>query len=163
MRPLLLICLAFASVAGAQDSAIDAFYSGVYLGMPINDCVEYYQSGHPPIANHGFMTLGSDRMPPGQRMIEFATVDDDAVRPAGSERRVYVIYRTADRKIVSILYFALEGRFLAGDLHELFEINRRHGVSHPVWLFWGHGYEVEEFEVTTAREYRLEVESGNEP
>jgi hypothetical protein len=159
---VLLILMVFASMANAQE-VIDAFYSGVYLGMPINDCVEYYLSGNPPIANHGYLTLGSDRMPPGQRMIEFATVDDDAVDVAASERRVYVIYKTSDRKIVSILYFALEGRFLADDLQELFEINRRHGATHLVWLFWGHGYEVEEFEVTTAKEYKLEVASGNMP
>jgi hypothetical protein len=159
MRKLLLTLMVLASAANGQ-ATVDAFYSGVYLGVPINDCVEYYLSGHPPIANHGFMTLGSDRMPPGQRMMEFATLDDDV---AQSERRVYVIYKTSDRKIVSILYFALEGRFLADDLQELFDLNRRHGMTHLVWVFWGHGYEVEEFEVTTAAEYKLEVASGNVP
>lgn len=65
MKRILLILMVFASVANAQD-AVDAFYSGVYLGMPIKDRIAYYLSGNPAIANRGFRTLGSDRMPHGQ-------------------------------------------------------------------------------------------------
>ena len=153
--PILLTLMVFASGANAQN-AVDAFYSGVYLGMPIEDCIAYYLSGNPPIANHGYRTLGTDRMPPGQRAIDFITFDDDLAR---LERRVSVVYRVSDGKIVSILYFALKGRFLNADLQELFDLNRRHGATHLVWVFYGHGYEVEEFEVTTSAEYKLEVAS----
>jgi hypothetical protein len=51
---LFVACL---SLANAQD-AVDAFYSGVYLGMPIDDRIAYYLSGNPPIAKSRVQDVG---------------------------------------------------------------------------------------------------------
>lgn len=55
-------------------------------------------------------------------------------------------------KIVSVLYWDLGGRFLSDDLQEFIELNRRHGATHLAWHLYGHGGELEEFEVATAKE-----------
>jgi hypothetical protein len=65
---------------------------------------------------------------------------------------VSVIYRISDVKIVSVLYWDLGGRFLSDDLQEFIELNRRHGATHLAWHLYGHGGELEEFEVATAKE-----------
>jgi hypothetical protein len=47
MKNILLTLVIFASLTNAKA---DAFYSGVHVGMPLEDCFSYYFSGDPPIA-----------------------------------------------------------------------------------------------------------------
>ena len=53
-------------IASTLFAGVDAFYSGVYLGMPIDDCIAYYLSGDPPIAERGHVTWDDPHALPGK-------------------------------------------------------------------------------------------------
>jgi hypothetical protein len=113
----LLMMIAAAAIglaAGTAKADIDAFYSGVYLGMPILDCYSYYHGGNPPIAKSH---TNWGRAPAGQQMVDFRTEKQ--------ERRVQIIYRKSDGIIVSIGYYNIDGgHFENEDLKQLLEFQR---------------------------------------
>jgi hypothetical protein len=55
VKPLLLIAVLLLN-ASTLFAGVDAFYSGVYLGMPIDDRIAYFLSGDTPIAERGHVT-----------------------------------------------------------------------------------------------------------
>ena len=72
MKRITTAIFALVSLTSAQ-AAVDAFYSGVYLGMPIDDRIAYYLSGDPPIAERGHVTWEDPHAPPGQKLVDFRT------------------------------------------------------------------------------------------
>jgi hypothetical protein len=72
VKPLVLIAVLLLN-ASTLFAGVDAFYSGVYLGMPIDDCIAYYLSGDPPIAERGHVTWDDAHAPPGQVLVDFRT------------------------------------------------------------------------------------------
>ena len=160
MKPLLLIAVLLLN-ASTLFAGVDAFYSGVYLGMPIDDCIAYYLSGDPPIAERGHVTWDDPHAPPGQKLVDFRT--GKSLHPEKRspeevvERRVQVIYRESDRIIVSVAYYNIGGdHFENADLKELLDLNRGRGASRLVSHLYGKYSDGELFEVTTAEQYKLE-------
>jgi hypothetical protein len=97
MNKMILTAAAALMLAAANAKAdIDAFYSGLYLGMPLDDCASYYLDGDPRIADAGYMVWGRAHTHAGQRLMDF--------RSNITNRRVQIIYRESDRKIVSVAY-----------------------------------------------------------
>jgi hypothetical protein len=86
----------FTEIAQAQenDAQLDdkAFFSGAHLGMTIQDCLAYYHK----LGN--IATLWHSDAPAGERQVDFRTM-------TSPQRRVYVYYRKADDKIVSVSYW----------------------------------------------------------
>ena len=101
MKRITTAIFALTSLTSVQ-AAVDAFYSGAYLGMPIDDCIAYYLSGDPPIAERGHVTWDDPHAPPGQILVDFRTGKSLHPEKRSSEevveRRVQVIYRESDRK-----------------------------------------------------------------
>ncbi len=160
MKRIMTAIFALASLTSAQ-AAVDAFYSGVYLGMPIDDCIAYYLSGDPPIADRGHVTWDDPHAPPGQKLVDFRTGKSLHPEKRSSEevveRRVQVIYRESDRIIVSVAYYNIGGdHFENADLKELLDLNRGRGASRLVSHLYGKYSDGELFEVTTAEQYKLE-------
>ena len=112
VKPLVLIAVLLLN-ASTLFAGVDAFYSGVYLGMPIDDCIAYYLSGDPPIAERGHVTWDDPHAPPGQKLVDFRTGKSLHPEKRSSEevveRRVQVIYRESDRIIVSVAYYNIDG------------------------------------------------------
>jgi hypothetical protein len=147
MKMTLLILMILASAVTANAS-VDAFYSGVYLGMPITDAFAYYFSGDPPIAK-SYTTWGPGHTPPGQKLIDFRTEKQ--------ERRVQVVYRISDGIIVSIAYYNIDGgHFENEDLKQLLDFQRKRVPGRLVSHLYGKYRNEEFFEVTTAKQYKLE-------
>ena len=157
------------SLAPRAKAQVDAFFRGAHLGMTIEECNAYYfPHGGPtgPIGTFGAALDGPTPVkaiadagscwhsgaPAGEEKVDFRTqvrIDDET---APRERRVLVTYRTSDHKIVSVTYWNLSGHFSKGDLKKLLKLNQGRGISHLV----SHFYDDEEFEVTTAEQYKLE-------
>jgi hypothetical protein len=160
MKSITTAIFALTSLTSVQ-AAVDAFYSGVYLGMPIDDCIAYYLSGDPPIAERGHVTWDDPHAPPGQILVDFRTGKSLHPEKRSSEevveRRVQVIYRESDRIIVSVAYYNIGGdHFENADLKELLDLNRGRGASRLVSHLYGKYSDGELFEVTTAEQYKLE-------
>ena len=145
----ILILTAIISVSLANLAKADAFYSDVYVGMSLDDAAAYYFLSKPKIAA-SYMTWGTAHTPPGQRLIDFRTKEQ--------ERRVQVIFRLSDGIIVSVSYYNIGGQhFENSDLKKLLDFQRSCGAKHLVSHLYGE-YGDETFEVTTAEEYKLEQE-----
>lgn len=149
----ILLTLAILGFADLAKAGVDAFYSGVHLGMCIDDCAAYYQR----VAGSGPIFWGG--APAGQKTVDFRERthpkdDDDIIL----ERRVVVTFRTSDGKIVSIGYWNLNGdRFSKNDLKKLLDLNQKHaGQSHLVSHFYD---QEQEFVVTTAQEDKLKQDN----
>jgi hypothetical protein len=76
-------------MARASEIQDAAFFSGAHLGMTIQDCLAYYQK----LGN--VAALWHSDAPAGEVQVDFRT----ATSP---QRRVYVYYREADGKTVSV-------------------------------------------------------------
>jgi hypothetical protein len=136
-----------------------SIYSGVYLGMPIEDCFSYYFSGNPPIANRGSTAWGG--APKGQHLVDFR-IGPDPNKPYDPtdktpERRVQVLYRDSDGIIVSVGYYNIDGgHFENEDLKQLLDINRGRVPGRLVSHLSGKYRDGEYFEISTAKQSRLE-------
>jgi hypothetical protein len=158
IKRLFLTLIALASLTNAQ-ATVDAFYSGVYLGMPYDDAIAYFLSGDPPIANRGSTAWGG--APKGQHLVDFR-IGPDPNKPYDPtdktpERRVQILYRESDRIIVSVGYYNIDGgHFENEDLKQLLDINRGRVPGHLVSHLYGKYGDEEFFEVTTVEQYKLE-------
>jgi hypothetical protein len=146
MMKMITAAAALGLVAANAKADIDAFYSGLYLGMPLDDCASFYLDGDPRIADAGYMVWGGAHTHAGQRLMDF--------RSNITNRRVQIIYRESDRKIVSVAYYDLNNRpFAKEELKELMAINRGRGQR----IVSSIGENGTFFEVTTPQQLKLEM------
>jgi hypothetical protein len=106
------------------------FFSGAHLGMTIDQCVAYYRN----IADGGI--LEHSGAPRGEVQIDFRTA-------SVPQRRVYFYFRKSDRKIVSVTYWKLGANETFSQKETQIEDEYKADSG-------------TEFEVTTAKQYRLE-------
>jgi hypothetical protein len=116
------------------------FFSGPRLGMTIKAVDAYYRK---------FPNIGASEhsgAPPGERQVDFRT-------STVPQRRVYLFFRKADNKIVSIMYWKLgEGEmFTTAEQDYLTGLNRGHDPITTRIVEGGSG-----FEVTTPRQRQIE-------
>jgi hypothetical protein len=139
-----LVLVIMAHGSEVEDTA---FFSGVHLGMTIQDCLAYYQK----LGN--VAVLWHTDAPAGERQVDFRIM-------TSPQRRVYVYYRKADNKIVSVSYWKLgEGEvFSPAERHELVKLN---GDPRDLTVkILTDGDELgSEFEVTTPSQYQIETAS----
>ena len=148
MRKLIIILTAIASLTianYAQTPDDKTFFSGAHLGMTIDECVAYYRK----IADGGI--LRHSGAPRGEEQVDFRTA-------SVPQRRVYVYFRKSDKKIVSVTYWKLgpNETFSQDEIHFLTDLNSGHG---KLTTSISDEYKADsgtEFEVTTAKQYRLE-------
>jgi hypothetical protein len=88
MTRMLLALMILAGVAMANDAADTAFFSRIHLGMTIDEAEKLFRGLDVTIFWHSDAPAGQERM-------EFRTT-------ASPQRRVYVHYLQADKKIVSV-------------------------------------------------------------
>jgi hypothetical protein len=138
---ILLTCAALASLL-ANALAVDdkIFFSGVHLGMTIDECVTYYDK----IADGGIIEHSG--APSGERNFDFRTRGS----LSESQRRVSVYFRKSDRRIVSVTYWKLDEKFSPEEIRYLTDLNK--GPDQLVT----HLYDDGEFEITTAEQDQLE-------
>ena len=138
MKRILAALILSSRIALAADDK--TFFSGGHLGMTIDECVAYYRK----IADGGI--LDHSGAPRGEGQVDFRTA-------AVPQRRVYVFFRKADNKIVSIMYWKLgDGEtFSADERNYLTNLNSGHGSIIARTVEGGSG-----FEVTTPRQRQIE-------
>jgi hypothetical protein len=127
-----------ADIAKAANDKI--FFSGVHLGMTIDECVTYYDK----IADGGIIEHSG--APSGERNFDFRTRGS----LSESQRRVSVYFRKSDRRIVSVTYWKMDEKFSPEEIRYLTDLNK--GPDQLVT----HLYDDGEFEITTAEQDQLE-------
>lgn len=144
MKKALLILTALASLTIANYSARaddKSFFAGAHLGMFINQCEAYYKNSRQDVG-----ALEHSGPPPREAQVDFRT-------SSIPQRRVYVYFTKADRKIVSVLYWKLAENetFSSAEIQFLININREQGPLITKIVEEGSG-----FLVTTPRQYQIE-------
>jgi hypothetical protein len=124
-----------------SKTSIDTrFFAGAHLGMSIKECSDYYKQFD------GVGAMGHSGAPLGERQVDFRT-------STNPQRRVYLFFREADNKIVSIMYWKLgdDETFSIAEQGYLTGLNRGHGPITTRIVEGGSG-----FEVTTPRQRQIE-------
>jgi hypothetical protein len=127
--------------ANPDSSSTESFFSGIHLGMSIEEAQRYYQK------LSGVSALWHSDAPTGQEQVDFRT-------STVPQRRVYVYYSQADHRILSVLYWKLGAgeTFSQTERSHLIELNgnRKDLINKS----WDDGSKLgSEFEVTTPQQF----------
>jgi opacity protein-like surface antigen len=149
-----LTVLASLWVANAAKAVDDkTFFSGAHLGVTLDECYHYYntEGADGEVLANGGILEHYGAAPDGERQIDFRT-------RSVPMRRIYVIVRKKDRKIVSVLYWKMghNETFSQEEIRYLKNLNRGHGslVIHIDDKY--KDTSGTEFEVTTAEQENIE-------
>ena len=154
LKILLALLLLSMTAAHAQigptksnPEADKVFFSGVKLGLSIQQARAYYQK----LGNVAL--LWHSGAPPGEEQVDFRT-------STSPQRLVYVYYRKADDKIVSVSYWKLgKGEtFSKAERNYLLKLNGNH--ANLILKTLGEGSELgSECEIATPHQYQIEAAS----